>query len=216
MNQQKLFTVSHVLAAVCLTLFCITGAVIFTLHFRPLFYFDVDFLGIPQLSGMTKEDILANYNALIDYNSLFMQGELHFPTLPMSEAGRIHFEEVKNIFIGVKILFMLSLFGSVVFITRKLKQRDVLFFKLSALFTVGIPVILGSLIALNWNSFFVTFHKIFFRNEYWMFDSQTDPVINMLPDTFFMHSALLILALIVCSSIILFLAGKFLQKKLNP
>ena len=54
-------------------------------------------LHITELSGREEKDIRSNYDALIDYNSLFNHQPLKFPTCAMSESGRIHFEEVKKI-----------------------------------------------------------------------------------------------------------------------
>ena len=78
---------------------------------------------------------------------------------------------------------------------------------------VAIPAALGVLIALNWETVFVLFHKIVFHNNYWIFDAATDPVITILPDTFFMHCALMILALVVLGSIICLLAYRHAKHK---
>ena len=40
-------------------------------------------------------------------------------------------------------------------------------------------------------------HRIFFRNDYWIFDAETDPVIRMLPEEFFLHCGLLIILLVL-------------------
>lgn len=79
---KKLFSPLNLVLALALTLFIIAAAVVVTLNFRPLYYLDVDLLNIPALSGLPKEEILANYNALIDYNALFGPQTLEFPTLP--------------------------------------------------------------------------------------------------------------------------------------
>ena len=50
----------------------------------------------------------------------------------------------------------------------------------------------------------MVFHRIFFRNDYWLFDSRTDPVILILPDAYFLHCALLILLLIVLGGLFCF------------
>lgn len=61
------------------------------------------------------------------------------------------------------------------------------------------------MIALNWDQFFVKFHELFFNNDYWIFDETTDPVITLLPDGYFMHCALMILAIIFLSSLLSFI-----------
>ena len=81
---------------VCLLI--ISFSVTLTLNFRPLYYADIQHLHIAELSGRNEEDIRQNYDALIDYNSLFNHEPLKFPTCTMSESGRSHFEEVKKVF----------------------------------------------------------------------------------------------------------------------
>lgn len=38
----------------------------------------------------------------------------------------------------------------------------------------------------GFESIFITFHQIFFRDATWLFDPATDPVINILPERYFM------------------------------
>lgn len=193
--------VSNIVVAVCCMLFIISAAVVFTLNFRPLYYADINWLHIEQNSGYSREVILENYNALIDYNSIFFQGELEFPTLPMSESGKIHFEEVKVIFVLFQQMLLVTGILSILGILWKWR-KDRSFLKWTAIFTVVIPVVLGILVALNWNTVFIMFHKICFQNDYWLFDPNTDPVIEILPDSYFMHCAILILVIVILGSAI--------------
>ena len=57
---------------------------------------------------------------------------------------------------------------------------------------------------MNWSKVFLTFHKIFFRNNYWMFDPASDPVILILPDAFFLQCVIVIAAVLVVGAAILF------------
>ena len=88
----------HPILALVLTLAIISVSVVLTLAFRPLYYLDISLLNIPEDSGYSREEIRENYDVLIDYNLSFGGGELEFPSLAMSEPGRIHFEEVRDIF----------------------------------------------------------------------------------------------------------------------
>ena len=97
--------------AVVLTLSIIGIAVVGTLAFRPLYYHDIKALDMPGYSGYSEAEIRQNYDALIDYNMPFKDGVLTFPTLAMSESGRIHFAEVKQIFDLFKYF---ALFGSLI------------------------------------------------------------------------------------------------------
>ena len=105
--------------SVILTLFLIGVSVVGTLAFRPMYYADIERLRIAETSGYSEEEIRRNYDALIDYNMAWSDGELSFPSLPMSENGKTHFEEVKDIFdvfkyfacMYISILLLYSTFG---------------------------------------------------------------------------------------------------------
>lgn len=191
----------HIFTALVLTLTIISASVIITLNFRSLYYFDMNYFHLEENTGYSEEMIRENYDTLIDYNSVFYSGELNFPSLPMSEQGRIHFIEVKRIFVFIEaILFPISTILSLIGIWRLKKQKPT-YLKLTSVFSLALPLVLGLFIALNWDRVFVLFHKLFFNNDYWIFDFTTDPVIRILPDGFFMHCALMILILIFLGSL---------------
>lgn len=206
----------HFLTALALTLCIISASVVITLNFKPLYYMDMSLYSLSEETGYTDAEIRENYDALIEYNSVFYQGELNFPSLPMSKEAQIHFVKVKRIFVFIQaILFPLSLIGSIIGIWYlKRKKQKPAYLKLTSVLSLALPAILGILIALNWDRFFVTFHEIFFNNDYWIFDAATDPIILLLPDGYFMHCALMILGLIVISSILCFVLYR--KKSINP
>lgn len=187
---------------ILITLFIISASAVFTLNFRPLYYHDISSLNIEETSGYSENVIRENYDALIDYNSVFHRGSLDL-SLPMSREGRIHFQDVKRIFDVLQILCVLSLIGSLILGIRAWKQGYRGFLKSAAVLSVLLPVIAGILIAFNWDNAFILFHELMFSNDYWLFDERTDPVINILPDEFFLHCALLIILLILAASLIM-------------
>lgn len=194
--------VFHTILALVLTLTIISVSVVFTLAFRPLYYLDISALDISEQSGYSEEEIRENYDVLIDYNMSLGKDKLEFPTLAMSEPGRIHFEEVRDIFNIFKYMAMAGVvlsIGGIVFCIRRKEYR---YLKLTSILAVALPAVLGLLVALNWDWAFVTFHHIAFDNDYWIFDPLTDPVITILPDTFFMHCALMILGCVVLGSVV--------------
>ena len=64
-------------------------------------------------------------------------------------------------------------------------------------FSIAIPAIIGLSIAINWQAVFFLMHRVLFRNTYWFFDPETDPVILILPSEFFMHCGVMIVCLIL-------------------
>ena len=203
----------QILTSVSLTLCLICLAVVITLNFRPLYYFDIGYFNLVERTGYTEEIIRENYDVLIDYNSVFYKGSLEFPTLPMSEEGRIHFVEVKEIFVFFQaVLFPVALIGSIFGIFALKKQKPT-YLLLTSVLSIAIPSVLGFLIAMNWNRFFVLFHELFFNNDYWIFDYRTDPIILFLPDGYFMHCAIMILLLILVGSLSCFILYKYQLRK---
>lgn len=77
---------------------------------------------------------------------------------------------------------------------------------------IALPAGLGGLCALAWDRVFVTFHQLFFDNDYWIFDEHTDPVIRALPDQFFLHESILIFALVVLDGVVSVLAYRMLRR----
>lgn len=213
MRKSNLF--SDLFSSVFLTILIISGAIVFTLFFKPLYYFDISFLNISSYSGMEVSEIIKNYNALIDYNSIFHTGELVFPSLSMSLTGKIHFEEVKNIFSAIQITFIISLIISIVFFVLNFKRKRFKFLLYTVYLTAFVIVGFALLSFINWEWFFSFFHKVLFNNSFWVFDPYYDPVITILPNEFFAHCAIMIIALIAIFTLLLFFLYRSLNKKFS-
>lgn len=198
----------QMILSVVLTIFIITGSITFTLNFRILYYHDITALKIEQTSGLSRKTICENYNSLIDYNSVFSREPLKL-TMKMSKEGRIHFQEVRKIFYAVQILLGISFLCSLFLGFRQMKQKNYHFLKTTSILTLTIPLITGVTVSLFWNKAFVLFHKLLFSNDYWIFDPCFDPIINILPDTFFFHCTVMIILLILAGSGTCFLLYKF-------
>ena len=200
-------------AGILLFLLAVSLSVTFILHLRAIYYADISLLHIPENSGYSVDLIRRNYDVLIDYNTIGFKGELNFPDLPMSESGRIHFEEVKRVFdlFGYLALILTPVCIICLIISRKL--RSALCLLAGGLLGLIVPAVLGILTAVSWDTFFVRFHELVFHNDFWIFDWRTDPVILILPDTFFLHCAVLIFALVFLLSILMLILYKVLRKK---
>ncbi len=180
------------------TVICIAISV--TVLFRPLYYFDIDRLNIPENSGFTRQECIRNYDVLIDYNILGGEKKLQFPDMAMSMQGRIHFEEVKTIFTAAQIIAAAGgLFFAGLLIWRRRTYR---WMRVSVLTSAVIAASILAAVLIDWQWAFVVMHKIFFRNDYWLFNPATDPIIKILSDTFFMHCGMMIVGMVVLINII--------------
>lgn len=199
----------NVLFSVCISIVIIVGVINFTVGFKQLYYFDIDYLNISELSGLSKDDIKLNYDYLIDYNLNKNVSEFKLPTLKSSPQGKIHFEEVRNIFQNINKLAKLLLVVSLVGIILSVKNKNIKILKTTSITLIIMPLLLTVPILLNFEKSFIIFHKLLFRNDYWIFNPDLDPVINILPEEFFFfHSGMMILILILLVSILLFVMYK--------
>lgn len=211
--KKKVTSPANLVLALIGFLFLVSFAVTVTLNFKPLYYMDMKLLDIPEQSGYPAELIRENFDALIEYNNITYSGELCFKGMPMSESGRIHFEEVKVVFSIFEwmciICGTLFLVGAVV----QCRRHDYGFFKTTAVGSIAIPAVLGVFVLSDWETVFVEFHELVFNNDYWIFNPVTDPVITILPDTYFMHCALMIVLIVVFGSAASWLVYRKLTRK---
>lgn len=214
MKKQNLITwSSDIFMGVIFTFIAIALALIITINFKPLFYHDIDSLNLVERSGYSKEVIIRNYDALIEYCSPFFTDSLSFPDFAASPSGLFHFEEVKNIFNFIYICGLISLIIYVTMSIFKLKNRHYSFIKVSWITAILLPAVIAALCAINFNKLFIRFHEIVFDNNDWIFDYRTDPVILILPEEFFMHCLVMIIVLVVLLAMAMMLTYKLVKKK---
>ena len=208
------YSKKNIVTSIALMIFIISFAVVVTVFFKELYYLDIHYLGIDLTSGLSTKVIKENYDILINYQSIFYQGSLQFNDFIMSEGGRIHFEEVKKIFELIQILMVVSGITSLVLVINQIKNKEYRFFKLTGIITLVVPLIIGALASIDFNRAFVLFHEIVFDNDYWIFNNRTDPIINILPESFFMHCFIMIVVIVIILNVACILYYNHLQKKI--
>lgn len=194
---------TRILLTISLLLFITTCSVKITLNYRYLYYWDIKHLHIESYTTLSEEEIKSTYDYLIDFISTDGTTEFNIPLLPSSKEAAIHFQEVKDLFIKTNFILFFSAAVSAAGIYYMKKYKD--FSPLKWCSNIVWLSIIASSAAfyIDFNKSFNFFHKMFFNNDYWLFDPKTDPVINILPQEFFLHCAILILVLIVLWSILL-------------
>ncbi|MDB8789592.1 TIGR01906 family membrane protein [Romboutsia sp. 1001216sp1] len=203
----------NIIFSLCFSILIIIGVIKFTVGFKPLYYYDVDELNIVELTNISKEDIKLNYDYLIEYITSKKENDFEMPTLTSSKEGKIHFEEVREIYQNVNKIFNVCLIISVLGIVYNIRNKNIRFLNLTSILLIIMPVALAIPIVIDFDSSFVVFHKLLFDNDYWIFDPILDPVIKILPAEFFMNSGLMILGLILASSIIIQGIYRLLKRK---
>ena len=133
--------------------------------------------------------------------------------LKIEETSGFSKKTIKKNYDAIEIICIITLILSCCLVTGQLRKHDLRFLKPASIITILLPSIVGVLTAVNWEAAFIMFHKIMFRNDYWLFDEALDPVIKILPDAFFFHCAVMIILLILFGSLLCILFRSFFRHK---
>lgn len=198
----------------CLILTILSLSITITINFRPLYQFDIGYLNILDAVAMDKATLLKNFGELMSYLNNPFNHTLQLSDFPFSKSGAFHFYEVKRLFMLCYGVLLVTIVPSILFVRQLIQRKRV--WRLIRPFQWGmiVPVFFGILMAIGFDRFFVAFHGVFFNNDDWLFDPATDPIINVLPEGFFMHSFILFFIVLELFFLIGIIAGKRELKKL--
>lgn len=128
--------------------------------------------------------VMHNYSQLLWYLVWPFKTKLKMDNLPTSVNAAEHFADCKRLFLLAILVFIVCLITA--FIAKKQKNKAWLRLDKSwALIFLILPIVILPFAITNFDSFFVTFHHLFFSNSNWLFDPQTDPIIDVLTEGFF-------------------------------
>ena len=154
---------------------------------------DIDKLNICETSGFSREEIMQNYNAMLQYLSPFSTAKFYLPTMKYSVSGSYHFSQCKALFNIVYLLGFASAIFLVILFAKKVVSRLTL--RISAIITILIPLLLNCAFSMNTDKAFEVFHLILFEGKSWIFDPKLDEIIKILPVDYFVHCAYFLAAL---------------------
>lgn len=194
--------VKDTLGIISMIIFVITLSIAVTIWFIPLYQITIQTQNIPESLGLTYDKLMDNYYALLQYLHFPWIQELNLPDFISSENGLLHFFEVKLLFY-LNYSVLLIAFVSTFFYLKFVKKTGRIWVLIKPFFFASlIPPVLLFFLAVNFDSMFVSFHQIFFNNDAWIFNPATDPIINALPQDFFMYCFILFFILIETSFIL--------------
>ncbi len=182
-----------------------------TINFKPLYYYFVDQEQLYRLAGMSRYELLAQYGKLLNYLNFPWIGRLQLK-FAMSQNGMGHFVDCKKLFLFDYVVLLATLPFAVKYVYNLAKQARFWTLINPIRWLFSLIFVLTVLMIANFNAFFVVFHKILFRNANWLFDPVTDPIINVLPEEFFMACFVFCLIIIIVLCLILYGLG---QKELH-
>ena len=184
------------LGILSLILTLISLAIACTINFTPLYSWDVEQYHLLDYTTVSKDVLMANYHQLIHFLNNPWNHTLALPDFPMSESGASHFYDVKKLFVLNYIVLIVTIVPSIYFFVRLVKNKRLWRLMRPMQWAMLVPILFGFLMALGFDRFFVTFHEVLFSNDDWLFNPATDPIINVLPEQFFMHCFILFFVLI--------------------
>ena len=198
----------------------LTMAIGLPIYIRPFYYAHIEAMGLPEYTGFTASQIRESYDAVLDY--LVLPGrEFSTGVFAHSAEGAAHFADCKVLFdLNRNVLLCSAGVLAVLGLLRRLGKTGP--YRLgrkssgfwAALLALILPLVLGSLAALDFDRAFVVFHSLFFPGKTnWIFDWRTDPIILALPQDFFMHCAMLIGGGLILFSCGILIFDAFREKK---
>lgn len=201
------------LGLVCLLLTLLTLAITLTINARWLYQLDIRHLGLLDYTTLSEKELLHNFDQLMRYLNLPWVETLKMTDFPVSANGALHFYEVKRLFLVNYGVLLVTVIPSIVYVRHLNKQQRLWTMIQPFRIAVVVPIVIAFLMAVNFDRFFVLFHGVFFNNDAWIFNPATDPIINVLPETFFLHSFILFFVLLEIFYLLPVYFGKRALKK---
>lgn len=231
----KLVTTSlSLLASICFIFILLITSVEAVAYWTPG-YFEKEYAKyqVPQSVSMEMDDLLYVTDEMMSYLK-GSRDNLHITTTVdgvqrefFNQREISHMEDVQHLFLAAIslrriasaaiLLILLLLYLSKAPIKTTLAKA----FCICCGIFISLTVLLGAIIATDFTKYFTYFHLIFFDNDLWILDPRTDLLINIVPEPFFMDTALrigltffisVLITLIIC---FLVLKKKSISKKVN-
>ena len=172
-------------------LFIVSSAFIIPITVRGYYFLHCSILDIPGTSGISMEEITLAFNDVMDF--IWFDTPFKTGNLAWSEDGASHFVDCVPLFRLDLIVFIVTsvllVAYAVLLKTKVLRHHR--FFGFSSFGYAGALVLTFALVVgiyglCDFDGLFVAFHSLFFPGKgNWIFDPNTDEIINILPESFF-------------------------------
>ncbi len=211
-----------VLLSILTAVILLTAAIAVPILCRPFYYAHIEPLGLCEQTGLTRDEIKTAFDEMLDY----CLGAEEFSTgvLRWSESGKSHFTDVRVLFLlDLRVLAAALIVWIIVrIISHLFKRQPGRLLGRGYTFWAGAGlaaafVIIGALAATDFDRAFTIFHALFFPGkDNWLFNPAEDQIINILPQTFFMNCAILILVILLIGCLALILCDVLPRRKKKP
>lgn len=168
--------------------------------------------GISNFSGYAEFQYIEEIDRLHDYLFSFKR-DVGLIDKIYSENEVLHMRDVYNIFFIARVINVISLILSVLiifFYRKRIYKIDV---SRRWYIFILIPIVIMLPAILDFDKFWILFHKVLFRNDLWLMDPETSLMINLLPQKVFYLISMGTILMYLFLTIVLNLMFRFFSKK---
>lgn len=194
----------------------VSSAILITINSTWLYRIMIDKEQLLLMTTLSKSELMAQYRELLAYLNFPWIHTLQLANFPMSESGMKHFVEVKHLFLVNSLVFLLTLIPTIWFVYHVVNTRTTWRFIRPMQVAMAVPFVIACVMAAGFDRFFIVFHEVLFRNADWVFNPATDPIINVLPETFFLACFILFFICLECFFFCFYAIGRYSLRRKNP
>lgn len=140
---------------------------------------------IDEVSGLSKEWITEASDSLVKF---IKNGDKEVLKKNFNEKEILHMEDVYKLFVLDRIVYITLLIIFLAGIIYKFSKKENYFFNMLRkyiLISYALVISFLGICSLFFSESFIYFHKLFFSNDLWILDYETDLMIRILPEEFF-------------------------------
>ena len=216
----KKFFTTFLIIIQCFSLFissilAVIFYVCFDLNFYKNFYQKEN---LASSIGTSSDNLINNTQNLLNY----LNKKEQLNTDWFSEKDILHMVDVQNLYTfshNIMIYCFITFILSTIIIILILRGKSLLYitkiFNKVLLLFIGLIGGLSTIIAYNFNSFWIKFHTTLFSNDLWLLSPNESNLINMVPEEFFISLITKIIIYILILFILLFTSNIVIRKKLT-
>jgi integral membrane protein (TIGR01906 family) len=200
-KSKSIKTLAFWLFILCLPVLLITTSVRIASNSSELYRYGFNKYGISQVTGLSPTELgkvisglMTYFNDSAEYINLTVIKDGQ-PFVLFNEREVEHLKDVKGLFrlvyrLLLGTLIYVFLYASLSHILWQQKRRLAWGLIGGSVLTLGIIIILGLIIRVNFEWFFYEFHLISFTNDLWQLDPATDYLIMLFPQGFWYDATL--------------------------
>lgn len=216
----KKFFTTFLIIIQCFSLFissilAVIFYVCFDLNFYKNFYQKEN---LASSIGTSSDNLINNTQNLLNY----LNKKEQLNTDWFSEKDILHMVDVQNLYTfshNIMIYCFITFILSTIIIILILRGKSLLYitkiFNKVLLLFIGLIGGLSTIIAYNFNSFWIKFHTTLFSNDLWLLSPNESNLIKMVPEEFFISLITKIIIYILILFILLFTSNIVIRKKLT-